>query len=116
MQIKCTFVISNNYFFCRSDPSNKDKFINTGLWAWSRHPNYFGEIVLWIGVAVIALPVMKGWQFLTLISPVFVYLLLTKISGIPLLENKSDEKWGGQEDYEKYKADTPVLMLKRPSV
>jgi steroid 5-alpha reductase family enzyme len=93
-----------------ADPQNKGRFIHTGLWAWSRHPNYFGEIVLWIGVAVIALPVLRGWQWVTLISPVFVALLLTRVSGVPLLEKRADEKWGGQEDYEAYKARTPVLI------
>jgi steroid 5-alpha reductase family enzyme len=94
----------------RADLKNKGKFIDSGLWAWSRHPNYFGEIVLWIGVAVIALPVLRGWQWVTLISPVFVALLLTRISGVPLLEKRADEKWGGQADYEAYKASTPVLI------
>jgi steroid 5-alpha reductase family enzyme len=94
----------------RADPENKGKFIHTGLWARSRHPNYFGEIVLWIGVAVIALPVLRGWQWVTLISPVFVTLLITRVSGVPMLEKRADEKWGGQEDYEAYKARTPVLI------
>jgi steroid 5-alpha reductase family enzyme len=94
----------------RADPENKGKFINSGLWAWSRHPNYFGEIVLWIGMAIIALPVLRGWQWVTLISPVFVTLLLTRISGVPILEKRADEKWGGQEDYEAYKERTPVLI------
>ena len=94
----------------RADPENKGKFIQTGLWAWSRHPNYFGEIVLWIGVAIIALPVLRGWQWVTLISPVFVALLLTRVIGVPMLEKRADEKWGGQEDYEAYKARTPVLI------
>jgi len=94
----------------REDPGNKGKFIQTGLWARSRHPNYFGEIVLWIGIAIIAVPVLEGWQWITLISPIFVALLLTRISGIPLLEKSADEKWGGQKDYEEYKAKTPVLI------
>ena len=94
----------------RADPANKDKFIQSGVWAWSRHPNYFGEIVLWIGVAIIALPVLQGWQWVTLISPVFVALLLTRVSGVPLLEKRADEKWGGQDDYEAYKERTPVLI------
>jgi len=97
----------------RADPENKGKFIQTGLWAWSRHPNYFGEIVLWIGVTIIALPVLRGWQWVTLISPVFVALLLTRISGVPILERRADEKWGGQGDYEAYKERTPV-MIPRP--
>ena len=94
----------------REDPENKGRFIHTGLWAWSRHPNYFGEIVLWIGVAVIALPILRGWQWVTLISPVFVALLLTRVSGVPMLEKRADEKWGDQEDYEAYKERTPVLI------
>jgi steroid 5-alpha reductase family enzyme len=93
-----------------ADPDNKGKFIQTGLWARSRHPNYFGEIVLWFGVAIIALPVLRGWQWVALISPVFVTILLTRISGVPLLEKKADRKWGGQEDYEAYKKNTPVLI------
>lgn len=93
-----------------ADPANKGKFIKTGLWSRSRHPNYFGEIVLWIGVTIIALPILQGWQWIALISPVFVTLLLTRISGIPLLEKKADQKWGGQEDYEAYKKSTPVLI------
>lgn len=91
-------------------PENKGKFINTGLWSRSRHPNYFGEIVLWVGVAIIAVPVLQGWQWIAIISPIFVTLLLTRVSGIPLLEKKADQKWGGQEEYEAYKQSTPVLI------
>jgi steroid 5-alpha reductase family enzyme len=98
----------------RADPANRGGFIHTGLWAWSRHPNYFGEIVLWIGVAAIALPVLRGWQYVTLISPLFVILLLTRVSGVPLLEKRADEKWGGQNDYEAYKKHTPVLVPRPP--
>lgn len=90
--------------------ANKGKFIQSGLWSRSRHPNYFGEIVLWIGVMIIALPVLQGWQWVVLISPLFVTLLLTRVSGVPLLEKKADQKWGGQADYEEYKKRTPVLI------
>lgn len=95
-----------------ADPKNKGKFIQTGLWSRSRHPNYFGEILLWVGVALIAVPVLQGWQWVALISPVFVAFLLTRVSGVPLLEQKADKKWGGQEDYESYKRRTPVLIPK----
>ena len=98
----------------RADPQNAGKFINTGLWSWSRHPNYFGEILLWVGVALIAIPVLSGWQWLTLISPIFVAILLTRVSGIPILERLADEKWGGQAEYEEYKARTSVLIPKPP--
>ncbi len=94
----------------RADPANKGAFIRSGLWGISRHPNYFGEITLWVGMAFIAGPVLRGWQFVALISPVFVYLLITRISGVPLLEKKADATWGGQEDYETYKRRTPVLV------
>jgi steroid 5-alpha reductase family enzyme len=98
----------------RSNPENKGKFISTGLWSWSRHPNYFGEIVLWLGIAVMAIPVLQGWQFATLVSPVFVTVLLTRISGIPLLEEAADAKWGGQAEYERYKHRTSKLLLLPP--
>ena len=93
-----------------ANPDNKGKFIQTGLWSRSRHPNYFGEIMLWVGIAIIALPVLQGWQWVALISPIFVTLLITRVSGVPMLENKADKKWGGQEDYETYKKRTPVLI------
>jgi steroid 5-alpha reductase family enzyme len=91
-------------------PRNKGKFIQSGLWSRSRHPNYFGEIMLWVGIAIIALPVLQGWQWATLISPLLVTLLITRVSGVPMLEKRADEKWGGQADYEAYKKDTPVLI------
>lgn len=98
----------------RADPSNRGRFIQDGLWAWSRHPNYFGEIVIWVGVALVAAPVLRGWQWVTLVSPLFVALLLLRVSGVPLLEKKADERWGGQPDYEVYKARTPVLVPRPP--
>lgn len=99
----------------RAVEENAGRFINTGLWAWSRHPNYFGEITLWTGMAILALPALDGWQYATLISPVFVIVLLTRVSGLPALEARADKKWGGQSDYEEYKARTPVLVPRPPS-
>ena len=95
-----------------ADLSNKNKFINTGLWSRSRHPNYFGEILLWFGIAIIAFPVLKGSQLFTLVSPLFVYILLTRGSGVPLLEKKADKTWGGDPGYEEYKDSTPILFPK----
>lgn len=99
----------------RASPDNSAHFIHTGLWAWSRHPNYFGEITLWAGIALISVPVLSGWQLVTLISPVFVYVLLTRISGIPLLESRAKKKWGGDPDFEAYKARTPALWPRPPA-
>ncbi|MBN1857728.1 DUF1295 domain-containing protein [Candidatus Bipolaricaulota bacterium] len=98
----------------RSDPANRGGFIQSGLWSWSRHPNYFGEIVLWIGIAIIAAPVLRGFQWATMISPVFVTLLLTRISGIPMLEKRADTKWGDQPEYLAYKRRTSVLIPRPP--
>lgn len=98
----------------RQDPEKAGKFISTGIWAWSRHPNYFGEIILWLGITVIAIPTLTGWQWVTLISPIFIILLLTKISGIPMLEARAKKIWGDNEDYRNYKASTPVLLLWPP--
>ncbi len=93
---------------------NPGRYIDTGLWAWSRHPNYFGEIVLWTGIAVMASSTLNGWQWITLVSPLFVTLLLTRISGIPLLEKRADERWGDDAGYQAYKARTPVLIPRPP--
>ncbi|MDH3817928.1 MAG: DUF1295 domain-containing protein [Myxococcales bacterium] len=89
-------------------------FIATGLWSWSRHPNYFGEIVLWLGVALIASSTLQGWQWATMISPVFVIFLLTRVSGVPLLEKRANERWATDESYQRYKANTPVLIPRPP--
>ncbi|SDR92389.1 Steroid 5-alpha reductase family enzyme [Paraoerskovia marina] len=94
----------------KADPANEGRFIRTGLWSRSRHPNYFGEIVLWVGVAVVAAPAFVGWQWVAIISPVFVTLLLVRVSGIPMLEKKADKRWGGEPEYEEYKRTTPVLV------
>lgn len=94
----------------RREAVNSGRFIATGLWARCRHPNYLGEILLWTGVAVAALPTLDGWRYVTLVSPVFVWLLLTRVSGIPLLEAQADRKWGADPAYQAYKARTPVLV------
>ena len=99
----------------KKNPENRDRFISTGLWAWSRHPNYFGEILLWTGITVIAIPVLSGWQWVTLISPVFITVLLTQVSGVPMLERRAEKKWGDDPDYQAYRDRTPVLMLRPPA-
>ncbi|MDH3189614.1 MAG: DUF1295 domain-containing protein [Acidimicrobiia bacterium] len=100
----------------KRDPANEGRFIATGLWAWSRHPNYFGEITVWTGMAIMAVPILSGWQWVVLISPIFVTILLTRVSGIPMLEKRADERWGGQTEYQRYKAETPVLVPRPPTI
>ena len=125
-------IIINNYFYCglaifligfileivadnqktkfRSNPKNKDKFINSGLWKFSRHPNYMGEILLWLGISIISLSSLEGLELATLISPFFTYLLLVYVSGIRILEYSGDKKWGHLESYKIYKKNTPRLI------
>ena len=98
----------------RKDPANRERFIRSGLWAWSRHPNYFGEIVIWAGIAVIAGPALSGWQWVTMVSPVFVVVLLTRVSGIPMLERRADRRWGEDPEYREYRAKTSVLVPRPP--
>ncbi|MFT5572883.1 MAG: steroid 5-alpha reductase family enzyme [Cryomorphaceae bacterium] len=98
----------------KRNPKNQGRFINLGLWSWSRHPNYFGEILLWCGMAVLAIPVLSGWQWFTLVSPLFVILLLTRLSGIPTLTKKADKKWGNDADYQAYLASTSLLFPRPP--
>jgi steroid 5-alpha reductase family enzyme len=98
----------------KADPANAGKFITTGLWSWSQHPNYFGEIMLWTGAVIIALPVLSGWSFLVFASPLFITVLLTKISGINLLDKAARKKWGDDPAYSDYRRKTSVLVLRPP--
>ena len=94
----------------RADVANEGRFINTGLWARSRHPNYFGEILLWAGIAVMAIPYLSGTQWVVMLSPLFVYALLTRISGIPTLARRGQQLWGDDPDYQAYLKNTPTLL------
>ena len=98
----------------RKDPANEGRFITSGLWAWSRHPNYFGEIVLWFGISLIALPALVGWQHATLVSPVFVFVLLPRISGVPLLEARAKKRWGDDPEFRAYTERTSTLVPMPP--
>ena len=95
----------------RKDPNNKDKFINEGLWAKSRHPNYVGEITLWAGVAIMSFSSLEGSQYISLISPIFTYLLLVYVSGVPQLTASGQKKWGHLESYQNYIKNTPTLIF-----
>lgn len=94
----------------RAQPQNRGKFIQHGLWRYSRHPNYLGEIMLWSGIALMALPTFTGWQWLGLLSPLFVYVLINHISGVPILERRADKNWGDDPDYQAYKARSGALL------
>ena len=96
----------------RSIPENSNKFITTGLWSVSRHPNYFGEVVLWMGIAIMSLPYLEGLQYWTLISPIFSFTLIYFVSGVRMLEARANVKWGENMEYQKYVEKTPVFFPK----
>jgi steroid 5-alpha reductase family enzyme len=96
----------------RSIPENKDQFINEGLWARSRHPNYFGEITLWTGITVMGISTFEGMNYLAIFSPIFSYLLLVYVSGVRMLEFRGHKKWGHLDEYNSYKKNTPKLIPK----
>ena len=95
----------------RKDPKNRDNFISSGLWARSKHPNYVGEITLWLGVAIISFSSLEGWQYVSLISPIFTYLLLVYVSGVPQLKESGLKKWGHLDSYQDYIKKTPTLIF-----
>ena len=93
-----------------ANSENQGKWIDSGLWSYSRHPNYLGEIMLWTGIACFGISCFSGMERLAWISPIFIYLLLTKISGVPILDRRGLEKWGDQPEYHKYREETPTLL------
>jgi steroid 5-alpha reductase family enzyme len=81
---------------------NPDSFFNGGLYSKVRHPNYLGEILVWIGIFIFTIPSLDGWAWLSIISPIWIVVLLVKISGIPLLEDKAWKKYGDNPEFKKY--------------
>ena len=92
--------------------NNKGKFISSGLWSLSRHPNYFGEITLWTGITIISITVLSGFQYLALLTPLFIFRLLNNISGVNLLEDIGNKRWGSEKDYQTYIKKTPKFFPK----
>lgn len=97
-------------FRFRNQPGNRGRFIRSGLWRYSRHPNYFGEMLVWWGVWLTALPRLHGWAHLGIAGPVFITLLLLFISGIPILEKKAREKYAQDPDWQDYVRATNKLI------
>ena len=93
-----------------TEPTNQGKWIESGLWSISRHPNYLGEILLWTGIAFFGISCFTDLERVAWISPIFIYLLLTKVSGIPILDKRALEKWGDDSEYQKYRENTPALI------
>ena len=97
-------------FTFKNNPVNKGKFIATGLWKYARHPNYFGEMLVWWGIFLYVLPHVSGWGYITVIGPVFITYLLRFVTGVPPLEKRYAEKYAGNQEYAEYKKSTNLLM------
>ena len=91
---------------------NKGKFISSGLWSMSRHPNYFGEFMLWLGITIASIGYIDNYKYIVFLTPIFVYLLLTRVSGVNLLEEIGDKRWSNNKDYKDYKKNTPIFFPK----
>jgi len=98
----------------RSVAENRHKFITTGLWSYSRHPNYFGEILMWTAMALIssnaAFVLGAPMLFAAWISPAFTMFLLLKVSGVPMVERAGEKKWGKDPVYQRYMANTSCVV------
>ena len=94
----------------RSHPDNAGRFITTGLWSISRHPNYLGEMVMWAGLWLTSSTTMSGFEYLSVFSPAFVAFLIGKVSGIPILERMAEKRWGEEPAYKAYRDSTAVLI------
>ncbi|XP_013409993.1 uncharacterized protein LOC106173404 isoform X2 [Lingula anatina] len=102
-------------FNFRDNPDNKGRWCDYGLWKCSRHPNYFGELVIWWSVFVISTSILRYGQWAAILSPVFITFIILFLSGIPLLEQKADERYKGNADYVEYKLNTSPLVPLPPS-
>jgi steroid 5-alpha reductase family enzyme len=103
-------IADNQKMSFNAKPDNRGKWIDEGLWSYSRHPNYLGEILLWSGIACFGISCFTGFERIAWVSPVFIYLLLTRVSGIPILDKRALTKWGNDPDYQQYRANTPKLF------
>lgn len=89
---------------------NPKKFIKSGLWKYSRYPNYFGEMLLWWGLFIMVIPYLIGLNWVTIIGPIFITFILLFVSGIPLLEKSYNKKYGNDKEYQEYKKNTSKLI------
>ncbi|RWR74988.1 FKBP-type peptidyl-prolyl cis-trans isomerase 5 isoform 1 [Cinnamomum micranthum f. kanehirae] len=100
----------------KNSPASRGKWCNVGLWKFTRHPNYFGEILLWWGIFVASTSILKGAEWLVVLGPIFLTLLLLFVSGIPMLEESADKKYGSVAEYKHYKKTTSPLIPLPPIV
>lgn len=101
-------------FVAKRQPGGEARWMHTGLWRYSRHPNYFGELPVWWGIFVFVAGDLSGWQWLAVLGPIAITFLLLRVTGIPTLEASANRKWGGNPEYEAYRRRTSRLVLWPP--
>lgn len=94
----------------KKDPTNKGKILTSGLWKYTRHPNYFGEAVMWWGIWIISLSTLSWFAVIGIISPLFMNYLLRYVSGVPLLE----KRYANNDAFQEYAKQTSIFIPKRP--
>ncbi|HNW23618.1 MAG TPA: DUF1295 domain-containing protein [Candidatus Dojkabacteria bacterium] len=103
-------IADSQKFIFKSKKENKGKWVSTGLWKYSRHPNYLGEIMMWVGIFLYCLVYINGIGFITILSPIYITVLLVAVSGIPTLEKEYDKRYRGSKQYQDYKKNTGILF------
>lgn len=99
-------------FMFKLNPENQHSFIQSGLWGYSRHPNYLGEWFVWLGVFLFCMTLLQGYEWLAVLSPAWIYVLLRYISGGNLLEKSATSKYSDHPDYQSYLQRTGVFFPK----
>lgn len=95
---------------------NKNMWISSGVWKYSRHPNYLGELFCWWGIFLFVVPYLSGWEYLTIIGPIWITILLLFITGVPTIEKRYDKKYKSNKKYQEYKCSTGLLFPKPSSI
>lgn len=86
------------------------RWMSDGLWRYSRHPNYFGELLCWYGVFLFVAGNLREWGWLSLLGPLTITCLVLRVTGIPTLEITADKKWASYLEYQTYKKNTNLLI------
>ena len=97
-------------FAAKRQPGGESRWMDTGLWRYSRHPNYFGELLVWWGIFVFVAGDLTAPQWLTIVGPIAITFLLLRVTGIPTLEASAAKKWGGDPAYQDYVRRTSRLV------
>jgi len=112
----CETIGDQQKFVYRNNPENKDHWCDVGIWKLSRHPNYFGEIVLWWGIFASCASILNTWDWFVILGPVFLTIILLFGSGVPTTEKSTDKRFWKLEEYQQWKKRTPVLIPFFPGV